>query len=241
MPVTPTQNCISVLQAVKQSPMEAWWREDYEFPIRFGSTPKTLTKSDFLTTSSSSKGYQASVLTTASAPTPQYSTWADTPSRKAFSTDASPPTGSGAFRDSTIPSEWPERHVRPVKVHSEPVADIAKVVECSNIDRPTKNFVNAALKYRLAKGDTPASLESNFWAVLTSLGDDTSLNSIVVMGLFCSEMTALTSNNSYDTNKLRAAIQKLPYKLRADRYHQKLTDENAQGVFPPDACLFVGK
>lgn len=31
------------------------------------------------------------------------------------------------------------------------------------------------------------------------------------------------------------------FPIREDRVHRRITDENCQGYFSPDACLFIGK
>ena len=121
------------------------------------------------------------------------------------------------------------------------ITKFGKAIHDSNISKETKDFIRQALKLRYTRGESLDSLDFQLKAILANLGEDSALNSTVVVGLLCSEMSTLTTNASQSSEQLKKAIEKLPYKLRADRHNQKLTDENSQGIFPPEACLFVGK
>lgn len=246
MPSTPISSDDAEKLATKQPQMEAWWRDDFEFFTRYESTPRTLPKSDLVATSVSSVDKQPSLHTTASVPTPKCSSWTDTPTRKAVSASITPATGSrnagfNRNRDVALQFRKVGHGLKFSQDQQSSIEEFSKRIDHSHIDSATKDFVKAALEFRLAKGDTIRSLEYNVETVLESLGDDVSLNSVIATGLFCSDMTAILTSSTHDVGKLKAAIQKLPYKLRPDRYSQKLTDDNAQGVFPPDACVFVGK
>lgn len=229
-------------------PMRTRWRHNYDIPMDHPLTTTTVCKSDPTATPSSSDKHQRSIRTTVSAPTPTCSSWANTPSRRAFSSTGSMATDANSVSSNHTLETVPriertglDRNESPPPNQGHILMMLGKAIDRSDIDDPAKTFAKAFISYRHAKGDPVKSLEHTARTMLDNLEMDAPVGPDLAPELFYPEKSCETSHYAHDAARLQAAIQCLPYELRLDRYSQKVTDENAQGIFPPDACLFVGK
>ena len=224
--------------------MEAWWRDDCNLPKHCYLTPQVSNRVCHLSTPGSGIQLPPSVHTTVSAPTPACSSWPDTPSRRAFSSTKSTVTDDHS-RDSSCPTEDAlQTKTSDLGFNDSPLRVSLSRNPRNNSDRhdigvPERLFENAPLLH--AKKDSVDTLRDSARTVIANVSAENSNPADRLKLQRNADKKRNFNRKVYDMEKLRIAIQNLPYKLRHDRCNQKVTDENAQGIFQPDACLFVGK